>query len=235
MDLAQFWDYTAWHHEANCRAYDAPADPRALLEVPPADITHRNGELGLHWGLGRVQGEDWDQHHSDQPFRESTFYRSLEYRFTEGVDWAETEWYHQRKARFEQGETVRGYETLAEFRQVRCAYIDELFRKIEREGYRPNAAAAHERASETNPFEDAYANYLEPLVVIGRDGDIYLTEGYHRFAIASILELDALPVQVLCRHENWQERRDQLKNAAPGEHTDLRERYGDHPDLQELI
>jgi hypothetical protein len=231
MDLDQFWQYTDWHDWVNRRRYDAPADPRTLLRVDPADVRCYNGGLRLNWGLGRVQGGDWDRPEHCHRFRETTLYRSLRQRFEEGRDWAETPLYQQAAQRFERGETVRGYESLAAFREVRCAYIDDLFHSIDREGYRPNRTGGHQKASEENPFEDAYANHLDPLVAIARDGEIHWLEGNHRFAIASILGLETIPVYVLCRHVEWQRTRDRLQGSSGSEPSPAPD---SHPDLQAL-
>lgn len=235
MDLQQFRARTDWHHHANRQRYDAPADPYEPLRVDPDDVTHYTDELRLDLGLGRVQGGDWDCEEHCRPFRETTLYRGLEQRFEEGRDWEDTDLYRWAEDRFERGETVRGYDTLAEYRRVRCEYVDDLYHSIEREGYRPNREASHERASDDNPLEDAYANHLEPLVAIGRDGEVYWTEGYHRLAIATILGLDAIPVLVLCRHEEWQRVRERLHGTPRSElPPDLRA-YRDHPDLQDVF
>lgn len=233
MDLGQFHYYTGWHHQVNRRKYDAPADPRKLLPVSPDDVTYYNGELRLNWGLGRVQGGDWDRKENCCRIRETTLYRGLTQRFEDGYDWEETALYQRARDRFESDERFRGYESLAEFRSIRCEYIDDLFRKTDREGYRPNADVTHEKASDDNPFEDAYANHLDPLVVIGRAGDIHWTEGNHRFVIASILDLDEIPVYVLCRHENWQAVRDRVKGTPAGELPSELVAHLDHPDVQD--
>jgi hypothetical protein len=135
--------------------------------------------------------------------------------------------------RFEAGERVRGYESLDEYRRVRCVYLDDLMRSIEEEGYRPNAETSHEPAAAVNGFEMAYVHRLEPVVAIGRGGEIQLCEGFHRAAIASVLELERIPVNVLCRHEEWQRVRDRIvvdpsmvQNYGPA--IDPRV----HPDLQ---
>lgn len=230
MDLASFRTYTAWHHEANSRRYDVPADPWELLPVSPETVTQFNNELRLNWGLGRVQGGDWDSEDCCHSLRETTIYRSLEQRFDGGADWEETPLYERAAAQLEEHDHFRGYESLEAFQAVRCEYIDELYRRIDQEGYRPNAKATHEKAAEDNPFEDAYANHLDPLVVIGRDGEIYWAEGFHRFTIASLLDIDEIPVLVLCRHENWQQVRERI-HAADGALPAELDEYRDHPDV----
>lgn len=234
MELDRFQYYTDWHQYANGSAYDAPADPWTLLPVSPDDVTYCTNALRLNWGLGRVQGGDWDRSENRRPIRETTLYRGLEQRFVESRDWEETALYQRVEGQFETDETVRGYDSLAAFRTVRCEYIDDLFHTIEREGYRPNADATHEKASDDNPWEDAYANHLEPLVVIGRDGEVIWTEGYHRFTIASILEIEEIPVYVLCRHERWQAIRDQISVSSAGALSSELEAQLEHPDVGDV-
>lgn len=234
MDLERFRYYTARHRFVNETEYDAPADPWKLLPVAPADVEYYTGEVRLNWGLGRVQGGSWDRE-ANRSIRETDHYRGLEQRFVDGRDWEETALYEKAKAGFEEDGQFRGYESLEEFRSVRCEYVDELFRSIREEGYRPNAEASHDRAADDNPFEDAYANHLEPLVVVGRGGGIYWAEGYHRFTIASILGLDEIPVHVLCRHEQWQRVRDRFHDAPVSELPPELEAYRDHPDVRDVL
>ncbi|PSQ49284.1 hypothetical protein BRD19_04365 [Halobacteriales archaeon SW_7_65_23] len=105
---------------------------------------------------------------------------------------------------------------------------------MDSEGYRPNAEGGHENpAAAENAFENAYAHYLEPLIAIGRDGEVIWVEGYHRLGIAAVLGLDAIPVQVLCRHAGWQRIRDKIAEASGGLPGELEE-YREHPDLAEL-
>ncbi|WP_245799870.1 hypothetical protein [Haladaptatus litoreus] len=162
--------------------------------------------------------------------RETTTYRGLKQRFEEGYDWEETALYRRAKKQFEEGGTVRGYESIEEYRNVRCEYLDELYQNIKQDGYRPNEKAGHD-----NPHEDAYAHHLEPLVVIGSSGDIYWIEGYHRFTIASILNIGEIPVCVLCRHEKWQRIRDRIYNTPTSELPSELETYLGHPDAQDVL
>lgn len=234
MDLEKFRQYTHWNHVSNTRTYDAPAEPWNPLRIDPSKIEYYNQELRLKWGLGRVSGGGWDTPDHCRPLRETTIYRGLTQRFESGFDWEDTDLYRRAKAQFEEGNTVRGYESLDEYRSIRCKYIDELFHAIEQNGYRPNHTATHESATPENPFEEAFVHHIEPLVVIDRHGAIHLTEGFHRIIIASILDCDEVPVYALCRHAQWQSVRDQLTNDSVAESLADLEVQTDHPDIQNL-
>ena len=234
MDLDRLRYYTRWHASANDRRYRAPADPWATIRVDPTNLRRHNQRLRLDRGIGRVEGGDWDVD-GREPFRETAVFRSIRRRYGEGDAWEETPLYRRTKERFEAGERVRGYESFDEYRRVRLAYLDDLIRSIENGGYRPNAEAEHEPASTENDFEGAYVHRLEPIVAIGRDGEIQLCEGFHRAAIASVAGLDRTPVNVLCRHEEWQRTRDRIASdlsAAQDQEPPIDPRV--HPDLRAL-
>ena len=118
-----------------------------------------------------------------------------------------------------------------EFLDVRCAYVDELFESIRDEGYRPNFTDSHQIPSgDTGNYTGA--QNLEPIVVIGREGEIYWKDGFHRLAIARILSIESIPVHVLVRHRQWQEFRDDIHGAADKNGFD--ETVRTHPDLQDI-
>lgn len=236
MYLQTFRSYSDWHHVANRRRFDAPPDPFEPIHVDPSSLEYCTHEVPLAWGLGRVEGGDWDREQNRQPLDESPIYRGLRQRFEEGRDWEETALYRNARDRFEDGQAVRGYESLAAFRDQRCAYVDHLFETIEREGYRPNREAGHENpAAEDNAFEDAYVHHVEPLVVVGRSGDVVLAEGYHRLTLAAILDVPEIPVQVLCRHEEWQRTRDAVATDSASDPAEGLDVGGDHPDLRDVV
>jgi hypothetical protein len=186
---------------SNQRAFAVPADPWKLVDVDPAGVEWCTNDLRLNWGLGRVQGGEWDLPEHRQELSETTTYRTLVQRFAEGYDWEDTATYE----------------------------------RIDSKGYRPNAEAGHENPAATeNAFEDAYAHHLEPLIAIGRKGEIIWVEGYHRLGIAAVLGLDAIPVQVLCRHEGWQRVRDRIDRVDGPLPADL-EVFRDHPDLADPL
>lgn len=226
MDLDRFRRRTAWHQYVNERRYDAPADPWEHVHVDPTTVENYCS-LRLDAGLGRVRGGTWDRETS--PLRETATYRGLVQRFEEGLDWEETAIYARAKAHFEDCACqFRGYESLRAFREKRLQYVDDLHDSIASDGYRSNASATHDNPhAETNEVEGAYANRLDPMVAIGRDGEICWVEGYHRLIIARLLGVESIPVYVLCRHLRWQATRDRAltgSSGSPGPH--------DHPDLQ---
>jgi len=231
MDLETLGYRTEWARYANERAFAAPADPRKLVDVDPDAVEWYTNALRLNWGLGRVQGGTWDLRENCQPLSETTTQRALVQHFEAGADWEETVLYERAEAAFADGESFRGYDSLTAFRKQRLAYLDDLFERIDTEGYRSNRDAGHENPlAADHPFENAYVHYLEPLIAVGRDGAIIWCEGYHRLTMAAILDIETIPVQVLCRHERWQRTRDRVYESG----GQVPERLEGHPDLADL-
>lgn len=228
MDLDSFRRHTRWTRAANQKRYAHPAKPWHVVHVNPADVEYCT-VVWLQWGLGQIRGGEWDRVDDCVPLDEATVYSSLVNHFEHSVDWEETALYRRAANQFDDGAQVRGCEDLDEYRTVRCAYVDELFERIRRDGYRPNYETTYESVEDVEYIHD-----LEPFVLIGRTGEIYWTEGFHRLAIASILDIDTVPVYVLWRHEQWQQKRDEIHETPTADlTTDLRAHL-DHPDFSEL-
>jgi hypothetical protein len=229
VDLDRFRRYTRWHRYANRRRYDAPADPWKVVRVDPEEVTFY-AVVSLKWGLGRVRGGEWDRRANCGRVSDVYIHEGLTQRFEEGYDWEETAYYRWARNQFDAGNTVRGYETLEAFRTQRCEYVDDLFESVREEGYRPNFETTYD-----DPGEVEYAHDLEPLVLVGRSGEIIWSEGFHRLVVASILGIDEIPVYVLRRHEQWQEVRDAIDGVpATGLPPEL-EAYTDHPDVRDVL
>ena len=228
MYVRNFLVYTRWHAYCNRRRYDAPADPWEPIHVDPSSVEHY-AAADLIWGLGRVRGGTWDLAGNLDRLDETTTYEGLVQRFEKGCDWEETAYYRDAKETFDDGGTVRGYESIEGFREDRCESVDDLFERMDRNGYRTNGEGARDT---TNWGE--FVHGLEPLVVIGRSGEVVWTEGYHRLIIASILGIDEIPVYVLRRHEEWQRIRDGIDGATVSEPAPEPEWYLDHPDVQDV-
>jgi hypothetical protein len=228
MDLDRFRAYTEWHAFANRRQYDAPADPWEPIRVDPS-VVDRFTLVSLEWGLGRVRDGDWDRPEHCRTLREMVIYEGLRQRFEEGKRWKETDYHEWAEGRLDELGRFRGCETIEEFREKRCRRIDELFERMRTEGYRPN----YERFYDT-PEEVEHVHALEPLVVIGREGEVLWSEGFHRFTLADLLDITAVPVYVLRRHAGWQQRRDDIYVRSETVSVSESDAETTHPDLRDL-
>ncbi|USZ67912.1 hypothetical protein NGM10_14410 [Halorussus salilacus] len=207
----------------NRLAYAAPARPFETVPVRPAEVDHRTN-VSYSWGLGRVAGGDWDER-GLEPVDDHPTFEGLRQRFERGRDWEDTAYVRAAQDRIRRGEAPYGCETVAEFVDERCAYVDRLYADIEENGYRPRS----ERGDRDGPGSSPHR--LDPVVAIGRDGRIlFANSGKHRFAIARMLDIE-IPCNVAMRHERWQSVRDEVHDAPP---TAELGRVRTHPDLRDV-
>lgn len=227
--LDEFRYRTEWNAHANRKRYHAPADPWTVVRVDPAEVEWFN-VVPLRWGLGRVRGGEWDRPENCRRIEETYIYRGLTQRFEEGKKWEETAYYDWAVEQFEEGDQVRGYESLNAFVTNRLPQIEALYESVRDEGYRPNRGTVYE-----SPADIEYIHELEPLVVVGRSGEVIWSEGFHRLVVAAIVGADEIPVYVLRRHEDWQRLRDEFATTLPEERRPELQAYADHPDVRDVV
>lgn len=211
----------------NQLVYNAPPAPFKVIEVDPAEIEYFSPEINTRRGMGQVRGGTWDAESQLRPIEEQYAIKGLRERFVQNKSWEKTSYY----------ERLRKKDNPDTYPDVRCAFVEELYKSIRDDGYRPNYESEH-----IVPKEDTgrrktrrYQNELEPLVTIGRKGGIYWREGFHRLAIARILELDTIPVQVIARHRQWQQAREYIHSVTQNKKRDkLSGDLQSHPDLEEF-
>lgn len=234
----RFRKYTQWRHQINQRRYVAPAEPYRIIRINPKNIDTYNSEIEKEWGLARITGGNWDQSKYCKPLTRNSIFTGLRQRFVENLDWEETDYYKKAEEEFRIGGSKWGYKNLNQFREVRCQYVDDLYKAIKQNGYRPNRTDKHDIPdADSHRKQTGYIHELEPLVVIGRNGTIHWRDGFHRIAIVKIIGMEELPVQVLCRHKNWQSVRDALATANQKQQHKLIDQnpLGNHPDLRDVI
>lgn len=229
MSLDYFRYYTRWNDHANRRAYAAPADPWAPIRVDPGDVERFN-VASLRWGLGRVRGGDWDRPEHCRRVEDIAFHEACHQHFEQGRPWAETAYADWAADRFEQQDRVKGYESAAAFLEGYGAELDAIYEDMRTNGYRPNRGRLHETPADAERIHD-----LEPIVLVGRDGEIIWTEGFHRLILADLAGVDSMPVYVLRRHADWQAIRDATAEGPDGEPSSPLDGHGSHPDLQDLL
>jgi len=203
--------------------YDATAKYKKIIYIDPNKICRNNTSVWITDGLGQIKKGNWDIQTYSQHIQEARAVTGIKQRFQEKKSWENTDYYEMAKERFDRGERVPGAGNIEQL-ESRFQYLDELFKDIEKDGYK--------RANHVSKdYKGNYKDDLEVLVIITRNGEIQHRDGIHRFAIALVLDIK-IPVQVVCRHKLWQELRDEIhNNGLPEGREDLR----DHPDLQDVI
>ncbi|WP_435333751.1 hypothetical protein [Haloarchaeobius sp. TZWWS8] len=222
----QFRLFTRLHHLRNRLRYDAVTDPWDVIWVDPTEVTQYTTAVELPWGLGRVAGGDWDQPKHRGEIRKLARYRGLVQRFVDGREWEETVYYEDLRARYGDGPVPRGFDDFESFWADRRESHEQLYESMREDGYRPN----HLTNRDPQTWGE-YVHSLEPLLGIGRHGELLWNEGYGRLIVASILGVEEIPVYVLCRHEQWQRTRATVVSEGAVEVDSLAE----HPDLRDCL
>lgn len=212
------------------------ADPLKILWVDPEQITYDVSHTDLPRRFGRVCGGSWDL--SARKFADRQTCRSLQSHFVDGVPWEDTPYYQRKYERLKAGKPTRGCSSIDDVPDY-FESIDRLYDRIAENGYRTQQELYTDRPSETKEKNlDAPVTTMNEIgVSIGRDGEFYRHyRGVHRLAIAKIIGIDRVPVQILVRHSQWQDYRDLIKEEGlnpvtlPG--LDIHEI---HPDLNEIV
>ncbi len=227
--VGQYAKWVTWYRYG--RHHAAPIDPMKLIWVDPGAIKYKMASKEQYFSesdaISEVVGGDWDKH--VQRLEEYDLYRSIVHRVRDEVPWEETDFYDRVQQRYETRDYDKwGCSTFAEFRE-RLDEIDELHETIASEGYKTQRELRS--ATGSVPASRKIHYYWPPelhevTINIGRDGDLIFHEGRHRFAIASALELDQVPVRIKARHSKWQMVRDKTVSDKRSDGC----RSG-HPDL----
>jgi len=206
--------------------YQNPADPYKCINITPSNGEYFVKNISRYDGLGQICEEDW----VCIPLDENWVVKGLKQRYIEGYDWEDTIYYKKAEEEFNSGSKKWGYNSIKQFKSERCEYVDKLYESIVQKGYRPNKQGSHDVPEiDERQNEKKIVNSLEPLVAIDHDGSIYWKDGIHRLTIASISNIETVPVNVLARHEEWQELRDSIN-----EDNEIPRQIKEHPDLIDL-
>lgn len=138
---------------------------------------------------GAVLRGEWDRR--SLPYDAYLPHVALRRHFVEDVAWEDTQYYQNIVDCITNGAPLWGCKTETEFRD-RCDTLDQLYDRIDRDGY--------QSASE---LRDGKLQYDEIAVNVGRDGRLLFNDGKHRLAVARLLGVDAVPVRVIVRHQDW--------------------------------
>ena len=157
-------------------------------------------------------------------------FRSLVAHFKDKIPWEMTELFQDVMERINLNDEHWHHCKSREDVIRRCQYLDNLFRFIESVGYK----------TQNELFGRGLKGYIgrrsarvipetnEIQVNIGRTGKLLFVNGIHRLAIVYSIEITVIPVNVLIRHELWQQLRDKIGGNKKRVDSNL---YNHHPDL----
>lgn len=207
----------------------APIKPFELLEITPGEIKIRSRDKPYSNHLfPKISGGEWDRKPTD--LSESPRYKSFYQHFVEGVEWSATDYYSNKKESFSKNESQYSRNTNQSFEQ-KLQRIDELYSSIKKDGYKKQKKLPRKANSVNDKIDHYLREFNEVTVNIGRKGQIILVNGNHRVTIAKILGIDKIPVRVLVRHKEWQQKR----NQATKNPDKLEEKTKQHPDIRGLV
>jgi len=154
---------------------------------------------------GKVLDGSWDNY--KESYQYDRVYRGLKAIFAEDKDWENTHLGHrsllkEKTQALDHSEYVQG--------------VNLLYRSMSEDGFIKSKSASPLRIN------------------IGRNGELIFNnnDGHKRIAIAKLTKVNKIPVEVIVRHKQWQELRDDVyKNGLPDEYEKLR----NHPDLQDIL
>lgn len=231
VDLEEFRYYTEWHDHVNRERYEAPADPWRLVPVDPTEV-ERFTVVDLRYGLGQVRGGDWDRPEECRDLTDNRLYEGLIQRFEAERAWEETVYHDYVREEFDSESGFRGMQDYEEHGSEWFEAVDGLYESIAG-GYRTNRGETYD-----TPADLEYVHDMEPLALVGRDGAVIWSEGFHRLVLSRVAGVERVPVWILRRHEGWQETRDAVATAVDdetGDPTDGLAAAADHPDLGDVL
>lgn len=220
--------------------FNAPCNPFEIKYVSPKminNISFRDRE----YKFGSVTEGEWDKltpeeakkgnnkqssklykkKYPSKKFEDYHIYRSIKDHFCKDVPWEETDLYSIAIEELnEKGEYWHGCKSKEDLKK-RFNYIEYLYNKIDKIGYKK------QKELKKISFNKTIRNEIN--IDIGRDGELLFQDGRHRLSIAKVQQLEKIPVTILCRHKKWMEKRDDIyNNGFSMKYNDL---HG-HPDLR---
>lgn len=194
--------------------------------------------------FGRVEGGDWDRRSYDETpshggppmelfyadrIEEGLFYQAIESHFVDGVAWEETRFVQRVIEYLEDGrEFVWRDCSSREDVFARCRQLEKIYRNMQRHG-----CLSYRERIPPHRREKGFLRAMnqEIIVDVGRDGELLLVSGKHRYVLSRALGLDEIPVAFLVRHAKWMDTR---RTIAHGTGSTPTLQSTDHPDLRDL-
>jgi len=172
---------------------------------------------------GTVLSGDWDLYKMRQ--KDEIIFRGLYNHLVENKPFVETEYGNIKNLQLELFDNNK-YSSIHDYYDIK---INELMKSMKKNGY----MSIGELYNDPDPID----NLDEFDIVIGRSGELISnSRNHHRLSLAKILDIDRMPVIVIVRHADWQDKREKARQANNfDELSDDTKGYINHPDIKPLI
>jgi len=235
-----FWPI--WHLRYTyykIRYGSAVPDPWKLIYINPQIIEYKlelNLSLGSREGT-RIKNGEWDKKKYNLKgcyenlgssaeglvnLEKFLLFNSVKKFIESDISWKQTKVYEHRLRN-----NIKSKEKLLEEGKK----IKSLYKEFKRNSYKNQKKVDEELGPQTSPMQKLESNEIS--VAIGRDGEIFLEDGIHRFFIAKVIGLSDIPVRVILRHKKWQEKRYRIANTPEKNLSKEEKDLLDHPDIKE--
>ena len=226
-----------WKITFKLKSIKLSVDLEKIYWVSPNAIKYARREVNhnilSHYKLKNIEKiliKDWDLTPNIIKAEERKSYKALYAHFIEGKKWQDTDFYkielNMIKARMIRWGCSSEKEFIERFKK-----LDELYKDIKNNGFKTQKMLEKEgilKHKGIREIED------EISIAIGRHGDLIRYDAQHRFAIAKILNIDRIPVQILFRHEKWMEFRKEILTYIRREMNGKAYQPLLHPDLSDI-
>jgi hypothetical protein len=206
--------------------YRGFSDVDRVCSIDPHTIVYcTSREFPVADFKGGVLAGDWDL--LEKKFEDLDIYTAFREVMIEGRKWSETVFYQRIVQMLERGYILWGCKDTKELDQ-RCRKLEALFRTVQAKGYKPQNQIHTPWLRKYNLWGDE-----EVGVSIGRNGNLLYCDGAHRLAIAKLLGLPTVPVEIVVRHPEWFRFRKSLFQYVK-KHHGIIDQPLPHPDLTHL-
>lgn len=218
------------------KQYNRIVNPYYLIWVDPYEIKYRiRGSKGIpglkhsskRWGpdwytVGKIADGNWDviisknqgSHGKETyiyPIEEWDLLKAFEERINYNKDWKDTEYFEKHFKRIENGNESYKCSDLQDIER-RLKKRDKLIENIREIGYKPQRTMN-------------WMEWHEIQIAIGRNGEMILFDGRHRYCAARALNLDMIPVILVIQHKRWFDHKRKIvkdQNITENHHPDIR-------------
>jgi hypothetical protein len=202
---------------------DAVQRQRVDCHTPIYDVGEHDGLVAavLNASLTNVvAGGDWDT--PGQPVEQFHVYEAIKaVMFARNARWEDTLFYRENVERIRAGDHVWNCATVEQFNHRLNFELTDLRDRLRAEGIRRQVEIGG-----WDPIDDIRLG-------VARDGKLIFLNGQHRLAIAKLLHAEEIPVQIVLRHADWQQLRDEIERYAAA-HGGAVYQQIPHPDLVDL-